>query len=63
MSATQIAGKLDWVAILTLVLTASTILAAPVVYLNKTLHQIENRLTRIEVHMGIDEPGISLTKR
>lgn len=63
MNATQPAGKRDWVAISTLVLTAATVLAAPVVYLNRTLHQIQNRLTRIEVHMGIDEPGISLTKR
>ncbi len=56
-------GNREWVGVLALAITALTTLAAPLLYLNSTLHQIDNRLTRIEVVLGIDEPGVKLSTR
>ena len=63
MTDTRPAGKLDWVAIIGVALVAISTLAAPVVYLNFTLHQMDLRLLRIEVKLGVDEPEIRLSQR
>ena len=60
------AGKRDWVAILTLVAMVVIPLASglfsSVLYLNRELHQIDNRLIRIETSLGVGPPEISLTQ-
>lgn len=69
------AGKLDWIALGTLI---GTIIVIPTIstivgfglYLNSTLHQtdiriirIEDRIIRIEDRLGIPEPGFKLTQK
>lgn len=63
MTEPEKAGKLDWVSIAALALTAIGMLAAPLLYLNSTLHQIDLRLTRIETTLGVEQAAVKLSSR